>query len=163
MDRRNYGFGRVLLDVYRLGKQGLIDEHHGLHIPTSSNEDTSRCQPTREFTGRLLVAEDNPVNCKVMSAMLRHLAINHDVVKDGSAAVEACRRRMYDGILLDCRMPVLDGYGASKQIRELSAHYRQVPIIAITAEALAGEQQRCKEAEMDGCLVKPVALETLQN
>ncbi len=106
---------------------------------------------------RVLVAEDNQVNQMVAAGLLENGGYVVDIVDDGAAAVEAVRGdHGYAAVLMDCRMPHLDGYDATRVIRAGEAAGRRVPIIAMTASALEGEEERCRAAGMDDFLTKPV-------
>jgi two-component system, sensor histidine kinase and response regulator len=111
--------------------------------------------------GRLLLAEDNPVNQQVAAAMLENLGYRVDVVADGAEAVKAAALTPYQAILLDCQMPVLDGYQATSEIRRQQDGSRRTPIIAVTASAMESDQQRCLAAGMDDYLAKPLSLKAL--
>jgi PAS domain S-box-containing protein len=112
--------------------------------------------------GCLLLAEDNLVNQQVARRMLEKLGFAVTVVSNGEDAVAAASSGAWDAILMDCQMPVMDGFEATAAIRELEAAGRRVPIIAITAEALAGDRERCLRAGMDDYVSKPVRGEQLQ-
>ncbi|HEX6590719.1 MAG TPA: ATP-binding protein [Moraxellaceae bacterium] len=112
---------------------------------------------------RVLVAEDNSVNQMVVSTMLKRLGIRADLVGNGEEAVEALSSMHYDLVLMDCRMPVMDGYEACRQIRSHESPGRRVPVIALTASAVQGDRERCLEAGMDDYLSKPVHLLELSN
>jgi PAS domain S-box-containing protein len=119
-------------------------------------------QPT---TLRVLVAEDNSVNQKVVTYMLRKLGIRADVVGNGAEAVEAMNRIPYDLLLMDCQMPEMDGLEASLEIRhrELTgAQPRKTPIVAMSADARSEARDKCSAVGMDDYLVKPVKLEQLE-
>lgn len=113
---------------------------------------------------RILVAEDNPVNQMVVCGMLEKLGYRYDVVADGAAALEALARETYDLVLMDCYMPVSDGFTTTLEVRALETedpHRRRLPIVALTASVLAEEKQRCLDVGMDDVLTKPVSTETL--
>ncbi|MBZ5738367.1 response regulator [Nocardioides mangrovi] len=106
---------------------------------------------------RVLVVEDNPVNQLVATGMLESLGVSVDLASDGLEAVDRLAGdHGYDLVLMDCRMPNLDGFDATRRIRSAEATGRRVPIIAMTASALEGERERCIEAGMDDYLTKPV-------
>jgi len=117
--------------------------------------------PLPAGTGRVLLAEDNLVNQKVATAMLRRLGFQVDVVADGVEAVAAASAISYQAILMDCQMPVLDGYGATGEIRRSQRGSVRTPIIAVTASALKTDPERCRAAGMDDYLAKPLSLKTL--
>ncbi|MDE8655450.1 ATP-binding protein [Pseudomonas aeruginosa] len=109
----------------------------------------------------ILLVEDNPVNQTVIEAMLRSLGYRVTLVADGIQAVRSAERQRYDAILMDCRLPVLDGYSATREIRA-QENGRQVPIIALTANALQGDRENCLQAGMNDYLAKPFKRAELQ-
>jgi PAS domain S-box-containing protein len=114
---------------------------------------------------RVLLAEDNPVNRKVAVHVLRRLGLETDVAENGLMAVDLCKQREYAIILMDCQMPEMDGYTATRSIRdwEQSEGRPCVPIVALTAHAMAGDKQRCLDAGMNDHLTKPFGLEELRD
>lgn len=108
---------------------------------------------------RILMAEDNIINQKVGVLILQRAGFRIDLVADGNEAVEAHRANPYDVILMDCQMPAMDGFEASRRIRSLEQ--RQPAIIAVTANALLGERERCLRAGMDDYLSKPFQADEL--
>lgn len=102
----------------------------------------------------VLLVEDNPVNQTVIEAMLRSLGFTVSVCGDGAQAVTEVSRLRFDAVLMDCRLPVLDGYEATRRIRLLTLH-SDIPIIALTANALHGDREACLEAGMNDYLAKP--------
>lgn len=116
----------------------------------------------KEQNWKILVAEDNTINQHVLLSMLEHLGVNADAVCNGLEAVEKAKNYQYNAILMDCRMPVMDGYDAAKEIRLLSQHYSSIPIIAVTANALKSERIKCDESLMDYHLSKPITLDSLK-
>jgi len=111
--------------------------------------------PPRGRKGRILVAEDNPTNRMVALAQLRKLGYEASAVADGAEAIEAVEHGVYDLVLMDCQMPVMDGFEATRCIRKSSAH-PSIPIIAVTADAMSGDQDRCLSEGMNDYLAKPV-------
>jgi two-component system sensor histidine kinase/response regulator len=111
---------------------------------------------------RILLAEDNPVNEKVATHILRRLGYEVHAVDNGKAAVAAWRDRHYDLILMDCQMPILDGYEATREIRAIEAGERHNPIVALTAHAMKDDDIKCMAAGMNYHLTKPLDRERLR-
>lgn len=112
---------------------------------------------------RVLVAEDNPVNQRVASHMLNKLGYRCDIASNGKEAVEMLAQLPYDLVLMDCQMPEMDGYTATRSIRQREeGGDRHTPIIAMTANAMREDRARCLDAGMDGFIPKPIALEELE-
>lgn len=119
-------------------------------------------QPLSSGDGQaVLLVEDNPVNQTVIEAMLRSLGYQVSLVGDGQQAVQSCTQQDYAAILMDCRLPLMDGYEATRQIRQLE-HGSRVPIIALTANALQGDREACLQAGMNDYLAKPFKRADLQ-
>ena len=120
--------------------------------------DQATTLPTRKLHGRALLVEDNPVNARVALRLLSLLGIEADMVGDGRAALEKIARTTYDLILMDCQMPVMDGYTATRKRREDERQkgLPRLPIIAMTANAMAGDREKCLDAGMDDYLTKPL-------
>jgi len=118
--------------------------------------------PPEDGAGRrVLVAEDNAVNQLVATAMLSRLGYQVEVVANGREAVRAFERTSYVAVLMDCRMPEMNGYEASMEIRRIEGSGRRVPIVALTASAMNGDEERCRAAGMDDFVTKPVTLDRL--
>jgi signal transduction histidine kinase/CheY-like chemotaxis protein len=118
----------------------------------------------RSLNGRVLLAEDNPVNQQVARGMLVRLGIEPDLVQNGAEAIERLASERYDAVLMDMQMPVLDGLGATRQWRERERREgrSRIPIIAMTANAMATDRDACLDAGMDDYLAKPVKLAELR-
>ncbi len=110
---------------------------------------------------RILVAEDNLINQKVACRLLENLGYRATIAENGRAAVDAWAARDFDLILMDCQMPEMDGYQATREIRRRENGGRRIPIIALTADALKGADATCKAAGMDDHLTKPIIRERL--
>jgi len=115
--------------------------------------------------GRVLLAEDNLVNQEVTSGMLEMLDCRVDIANNGHEAVRAVAHETYDLILMDCQMPEMDGFEAARQIRKWAQEiaHKPIPIIALTANALEGERERCLQAGMSDYLSKPFTLAQLRD
>jgi PAS domain S-box-containing protein len=105
---------------------------------------------------RILVAEDNDVNRKVTLGILDRLGCIADVAENGAQAAAMAIAGQYDAILMDCQMPVMDGFEATAKIRKAMADRPRIPIAAITAHAMQGDRARCLKADMDDVITKPV-------
>jgi CheY-like chemotaxis protein len=121
---------------------------HG-HRPAAA---TNRTAPA----GRVLLVEDSPVNQLVARGMLERLGYVVETADNGEEAVAAARSGRYDVVLMDCLMPVMDGYEATERIRRLEGWAAKVPIVAVTASAAPADRDRCLSAGMTDYVAKPL-------
>jgi PAS domain S-box-containing protein len=112
--------------------------------------------------GRVLVVDDNPVNLRVATLLLKRIGYDVDEAADGRAGVTAAAVTLYDAILMDCEMPVMDGYMAAAAIRRLDGARGSVPIVAVTASAMKADVERALAVGMDAHLAKPIRLAQLE-
>ncbi len=136
----------------------IITENHQKDntIPARS------ASPTEPHIPHILIVEDNDINNQILERLLGKKGMKTTIVRDGLKALEAVRREKYDLILMDVQMPLMNGYDASRKIRQ---HERVIggytPIIALTANAMAGDKEKCLEAGMDDYLSKPIDAQEL--
>jgi len=126
-------------------------------MPAARGESESAPE-RRHWHGKLLLVEDNPVNLLVAQQLLKVLGLECDTAVNGELALQAMARTRYDLVLMDCQMPVIDGYTATRRWRqhETALGAGHLPIVAMTANAMAGDRQKCLDAGMDDYLAKPV-------
>ena len=114
-----------------------------------------------KLVGRLLVVEDDRINQRVIEMLLDHLGLQATVVTDGEAAVEVATMERWDAVLMDCQMPGIDGYEATRRIRARLGG-KPLPIIALTANAMASDREACLAAGMDDFVPKPIRQDELR-
>lgn len=135
-----------------------------LEVATGSEAPLPKEAPAVESSVRifnLLVAEDNPIAAQVLALQLRRLGHKVDLVADGQFALESAQKGGYDAIIMDCQMPRMDGFEATRKLRETFSP-EELPIFALTANTLLGESSRCRAAGMNDYLVKPVPVTEIQ-
>ena len=159
--------------VNRMGGHIMVESRQGhgsefsfeLTLPLSTPPTRPSQAPfgmrTRALTGRVLVVEDDRVNQRVIELLLKKFGLQSVIVADGALAVEVATVERWDAVLMDCQMPGMDGFEATRQIRR-KLEGRPLPIIALTANAMAGDRDACVAAGMDDFIAKPVRQEELR-
>ncbi|WP_339389554.1 response regulator [Vibrio neptunius] len=127
-----------------------------VEFPASSTTQMKKLVPKYTTGLKVLVVEDTRVNQQVIQVMLNLLGLKVDIAQNGQEAWEYCQHNKVDAILMDCHMPVMDGYEATQKIRQLEGWAAYVPIIAVTANVIKEERERCFEIGMNGFLSKPI-------
>jgi len=111
--------------------------------------------------GRILIVDDNPVNQLVAMRAVHNIGYDTSVAASGEAAIEAMESTCFDLVLMDCQMPGMDGYQTTAEIRRREDPRRRIPIVAMTANHVEGDQERCVAAGMDDYLTKPLRMSVL--
>ncbi|PYC28399.1 hybrid sensor histidine kinase/response regulator [Aquipseudomonas alcaligenes] len=163
---RNAGIKRILAKPvagYTL-KTTLADElaQRQAGIPRLQPAESGPLQVPEDF--RILVAEDNSISTKVIRGMLSKLNLQPDTASNGEEALRAMQERQYDLVLMDCEMPVLDGFSATERLREWEQREQRgrTPVVALTAHILAEHKERARQVGMDGHMSKPVEMSQLR-
>ena len=154
---------RVMSRPYR--GEALLESMRELLNPTggtanSSSETNASEQPLADLL--VLVVDDVQVNRVVASKMLLKLGARVLQARDGAEAVQVVQQDAPDVVLMDCQMPVMDGFEASRKIRAIEGDAANVPIVALTANAMSGDEEACREAGMNAYMTKPVRMAELR-
>ena len=133
------------------------------HVLREMRHEDERENTKAPLHGRILLAEDNLINQRVALGILKKLGLEADAVAHGREAIQGLRERPYALVLMDVQMPEMDGLEATRHIRDTATGVLNpaIPIIAMTANAMQGDQQACLEAGMDDYLAKPVSAQAL--
>ncbi|MEO5668329.1 MAG: response regulator, partial [Bdellovibrionota bacterium] len=146
---------QLQLETGRQIEKQVVDEIQKLALASNS-----RKRPT--LLGRVLVAEDNTTNQKVIARMLEKWGCKYHIVANGNEVLDVMRDTRFDLILMDCQMPEMDGYTATRLIRQSNPLAQNTPIVALTANAISGDETLCVQAGMNGYLTKPVDMRDLE-
>ncbi len=133
----------------------VLQKIEGVEKPPAKNAESAKAKPKWEGPSlKVLIVEDTPVNQRVTKLQLKRLGLEADIANNGIEALEAVENAHYDVILMDCQMPEMDGFEATRRLR-LDDRYKHIPIVALTANAMDSDKKRCSEAGMDDFVSKP--------
>lgn len=142
--------------------EALNGSHSGAEVDSPKPKSKGREASTMRFTqAAVLVVEDNPVNQRVAQLMFKRLGIDVRLAENGVEALASVQQELPDLIFMDCQMPVMDGYEATRRLRQMEEPMASVPVVAMTANAIEGDRQACLDVGMDDYLSKPVQLDRL--
>ncbi len=147
----------------RIPAKEPLDLNHCAH-PLAFNRE--KYLANQELRGHVLIVEDNTINQKVLRSMLGRMQLQVDIADNGEKALEKLQQDKdyhYDMIFMDCQMPVMDGFEATKRIRSSASIEATIPIIAVTANAMSGDEQLCLDAGMNDYLSKPINIEQVRH
>jgi CheY-like chemotaxis protein len=157
---------RVRPVTQRLTKSQLLSGPRAKVVSPDGERDHQHTQPVpggdQEAAPRVLLVEDSPVNQKIASIMLKKLGLTVDLADNGRQALRCLEGSSYDIVFMDCQMPEMDGFEATRAVRAGGHGNEAVPIIALTANAMMGDRDRCVSAGMSDYLSKPVTQERMQ-
>ena len=165
IEAREEGFAGYLTKP--LKKRELIDSlaaainDKNKNIPTSFVTKHNMKEKKFDAKTKILVVDDVELNCKFTLKLLSRVGLSCDIATEGKTAIEAFKSKKYDLILMDCLMPVMDGYEATKEIRKIEGTTSHIPIIAMTAKAMKSDKNQCYDAGMDDYICKPMKAEEL--
>jgi len=158
--KSEYGKGTVFTIIIALQSiSEAVNQNNRENL--ENNLESSESSFSLERQPRILIVEDNTINQKLIVKMLASKNLVCDLVSHGKEAVEAIIHKTYDIIFMDCQMPVMDGYEATKKIRQLEDGKRRTKIIAMTANTMESDKQKCLEAGMDDYITKPIDFHTM--
>lgn len=143
----------------------LITRHSLAEARAANRSEEERHTPSAArmpiSQARILLVEDNAINQRLVLRLLEKLECRADLANNGREALQMLARQPYDLVFMDCQMPELDGYDATRQIRSSDTGFARVPVIAMTARAMRGDREKCIEAGMDDYVSKPIKAEDL--
>ena len=144
------------------GRPGASSLQRETSAATCQGTSRPTVTPSPSFAhARVLAAEDNAVNQKVVQLLLDRLGVEVTIAENGAVALSEVQKADYDLILMDCQMPEMDGYEATRRIRSLGGKFADIPIIALTAHAMSGDREKCESFGMSDYLTKPLRVPTL--
>ncbi len=154
-----------LLDAITETMHRTIKDYSDTDITTrdTQTKTTEMLLPDNDETIRVLLVEDNHINQEIAKLMLKNQGIVSDIAANGEEALAMLDQFTYSLVFMDCQMPVMDGYTATQKIRDSNTHYANIPIVAMTANAMAGDKEECLAAGMDDYISKPINPQAIAN
>ncbi len=146
------------LPIYGSKIYNIIMDNSNLH-----KEVLKKSTNVEQFNGKILVAEDNPNNQKLIQILLEKLGLQVVIVANGEESIDKYKQEKFDLILMDINMPIMDGLNATKEIRNIENEYYKIPIVALTANSIAGDKEKYLNQGMDDYLSKPIEFDKLVN
>ena len=146
------------LPIYGSKIYNIIMDNSNLH-----KEVLKKSTNVEQFDGKILVAEDNPNNQKLIQILLEKLGLQVVIVANGEESIDKYKQEKFDLILMDINMPIMDGLNATKEIRNIENEYYKIPIVALTANSIAGDKEKYLNQGMDDYLSKPIEFDKLVN
>ena len=154
--KNNNGNGTIFFFTIKLG----IGENK--KILEIEKENTNLKRHVKKDRLDILLVEDNDINIKVANYLLGSLGLDCDIAKNGVEAIEYLKEKEYDIVFMDCQMPIMDGYDATRNIRKMEKSGKHTTIVAMTANAMEGDREKCLEAGMDDYMSKPLDIEMIK-
>lgn len=131
-------------------------------INSDSNVSNDFNSNNSESDKKIIIVEDNEINAELLTIMLNEIGYNAEIAENGSVFLDKMAKNKYDLVLMDCQMPILNGYDATQQYRQSETDNTHIPIIAVTANAMAGDKTKCLASGMDDYIQKPVKSKVLK-
>ena len=141
----------------------IVQQHVDKNMSAPSTAQVVSAVPVQQFVGKILVVEDAPMNQMVVCKVLERLGLSSKVANNGQEAIDMLAKEEFDLVLMDGQMPVMDGYEATAMIRSgtVVGVNPRIPVVALTAHAMVGEDRKCMDAGMDDYLTKPLERDKL--
>ena len=156
LEQRNGELEQARAEALQASKHTSAVEHVPFEVEPPAQLEQSPAPPKVGIGLRVLVVEDNEITQKVTRRLLERQGCSVEMANDGSEGIAAVQRQVFDLVLMDCQMPGIDGYEATRRIRGLGRQYADLPIVALTASTLPDERTRCLTSGMNDCLTKPL-------
>lgn len=153
----------ISIPLFKVENNQVREKVTPLTLINSDENITDKINITNtESDKKIIIVEDNEINAELLTIMLEEIGYNAEIAENGIVFLDKAANNNYDLVLMDCQMPILNGYEATKQYRESEDINTHIPIIAVTANAMMGDKEKCLESGMDDYIQKPVKSKILQ-